>query len=165
MDDRYFTSPEHRHLARAFPQLDVRIHNGEFVQRACGGPRVCVLKPCDFRTQAHTLASPLAAGKPRGPEVRDFVALHPLSPISLPSRTCRAIRFNSKSFNQCVQAALNQNVRPSRRWCPVRQTFPPPPPSPSYTTGTPLRVSRPSLVSSYSPRPLPLRCTSPHFAQ
>lgn len=56
--------------------------------------------------------------------VSDFVALrptarnpvhpHPSADLSLYSRTCRAIRFNLKSFNQCIQAALNQNVRPSR---------------------------------------------------
>jgi len=34
--------------------------------------------------------------------------------ISLFSRTCRPIRFNLKSFNQCVQAALDQNVGASR---------------------------------------------------
>lgn len=85
-------------------------------------------------------------------------ALVSLCRYSLPSRTCRAIRFNLKSFNQCVQAALNQNVRPSPI-SRVRQTFPPPPsPPPILLSPPPPPLCIGTLLCYVSP----ISCT-PHL--
>lgn len=90
-------------------------------------------------------------------------------PISLSSVcTCRAICFNLKSFNQCVQAALNQNVRPSPVAPNISTTSSSsapylPFPLSASVPSVPLRyVCRLSLVSTYPPSP-PTRTLSLHI--
>lgn len=111
---------------------------------------------------SHTLVFSLRnRGRTRGFKVSDLVWLCtrsrslPLPIFATLAHLPRAIRFNLKSFNQCVQAALNQNVRPSPV-SRVRQTFPPPsplsPPPPPLCIGTLLLC----YVSPISCTPHPL---------
>lgn len=111
--------------------------------------------PRDFRTHSCFHCETQATRERVGFGVSDFVALRPTAhssvrtppPISLSSRTCRAIRFNLKSFNQCIQAALNQNVRPSRYLVCAKQFHLILHSAASLYSAT----CRPSLVSSYPP--------------